>query len=72
MGHRPSMASPSSIGHGSSSGMGILLFGGRKLHRSHRATWFGGVIHCTECGHCFKQWNALRQLSHPCCVNSTK
>ena len=48
---------------------GPIWWGKHKLHTSHRAAWYRGVLFCTGCGHFSLNGNSLRGLGKRCYNN---
>ena len=46
---------------------GRIWWGKHKLHTSHRAAWYRGVIVCSGCGHFSLKGQSLRGLAKICC-----
>ena len=45
---------------------GNIWWGKHKLHKSHRAAWYRGVLFCSGCGHFSLKGQSLRGLGKPC------
>ena len=45
---------------------GNIWWGKHKLHKSHRAAWYRGVIFCSGCGHFSLKGKSLRGLAKEC------
>ena len=45
---------------------GPIWWGRSKLHRSHRASWYRGVLYCSNCGHFSLKGQSLRGLGKKC------
>ena len=45
---------------------GPIWWGKHKLHKSHTAAWYRGVLYCSDCGHFSFKGNSLRGLALPC------
>ena len=50
---------------------GPIWWGKHKLHKSHRAAWYRGVLFCSGCGHFSLKGQSLRGLGKPCSHNPT-
>ena len=48
---------------------GPIWWGRSKLHKSHRAAWYKGVLKCSQCGQFSSKGQSLRGLAKPCHVN---
>ena len=48
---------------------GPIWWGKHKLHKSHIAAWYRGVLYCSDCGHFSFKGNSLRGLALPCYKN---
>ena len=48
---------------------GPIWWGKHKLHKSHKAAWYRGVLYCSGCGHFSLKGQSLRGLSEKCDIN---
>ena len=48
---------------------GPIWWGKHKLHKSHKAAWYRGVLYCSSCGHFSLKGQSLRGLGKRCQVN---
>ena len=48
---------------------GPIWWGKHRLHKSHKAAWYRGVLYCSGCGHFSLKGNSLRGLAQRCHVN---
>ena len=43
--------------------------GKHKLHKSHKAAWYRGLLYCSSCGHFSLKGQSLRALAQKCQIN---
>ena len=48
---------------------GPIWWGKHKLHKTHKAAWFRGVLYCNDCGHFSLRGQSLRGLGERCRVD---
>ena len=48
---------------------GPIWWGKHKLHKTHKAAWYRGVLYCSGCGHFSLKGQSLRGLGQPCFNN---